>query len=161
MTERAAEKSIVVGVDGSDASMAALRWAAGQARALHAVVVAVHAWEPVAAGRAPYAPPAARPTPAEQRVQAAQVLASALRTVFGPRIGDRVRAVVVEGQPARVLLEQARGALLLAIGHRGDAAHGRPVPGPIGRACLRGATVPVVAVPAADVQPGLRAIGAA
>ncbi|MDT7839955.1 universal stress protein [Streptomyces justiciae] len=161
MTERPAENSIVVGVDGSEASQAALRWAAEQARALHAVVVAVHAWEPVGPGLAPYAPVTARPTPAEQRVEAARLLASTVREVFGPRIGDRVRAVVVEGQPARVLLEQAHGALLLALGHRTDGSDGRPALGPIGRACLRGAIVPVVAVPAGDGHPALRAVGAA
>ncbi|PWI13259.1 universal stress protein UspA [Streptomyces sp. Act143] len=161
MTRCVTENSIVVGVDGSDASKAALRWAAEQARALHAVVVAVHAWEPVGAGHAPYAPVAARPTPAEQQLKAAELLASTVRTVFGPRIGDRVRAVVVEGQPARVLLEQARGALLLALGHQVDTAHGRPALGPTGRACLRGAGVPVVAVPAEAGHPALRAVGAA
>ncbi|MDF3148948.1 universal stress protein, partial [Streptomyces sp. T21Q-yed] len=40
MTEHA--DGIVVGVDGSEASVAALRWAAEQARALGTPVVAVH-----------------------------------------------------------------------------------------------------------------------
>lgn len=43
----------MVGVDGSEASMAALRRAAQQARVLHAEVVAVHAWEPVGPLHAP------------------------------------------------------------------------------------------------------------
>lgn len=94
-------------------------------------------------------------------MEAARLVASTVREVFGPRIGDQVRAVVVEGQPARVLLEQAHGALLLALGHRTDGSDGRPALGPIGRACLRGATVPVVAVPASDGHPALRAVGAA
>ncbi|MDC0765367.1 universal stress protein [Streptomyces sp. HD] len=58
----------MVGVDDSEASVAALRWAVEQARALGTSVLAVHAWEPAtAAGFAPYAPSATRPTAADQR----------------------------------------------------------------------------------------------
>jgi nucleotide-binding universal stress UspA family protein len=150
--------AIVVGVDGSRASVAAMRWAAGQARALGTEVVAVHAWEPATAGFAPYAPASARPTAAEQREQAAELLATAVREAFGPRVGPGLRAVVAEGPPAQVLLQQARGAVLLALGR---AAHGQcdlPAVGTVGRECLRHATVPVVTVPAPD-RHTLRAVG--
>ncbi|KUL24591.1 universal stress protein [Streptomyces regalis] len=132
MTEFADGNSIVVGVDGSEASMAALRWAAQQARALGADVVAVHAWEPVESGRAPYAPAAERPTAAEQRDQAAQLLVSTLRQVLGTRIDPIVRAVVLEGPPARVLLRQAQGALLLALGRTAHRQYGLPAMGTVG-----------------------------
>jgi len=161
MPEHAAENSVVVGVDGSAASMAALRWAVAQARVLDAEVVAVHAWEPTHVRLAPYAPVSQRPTPAEQRVEAARVLASTLREVFGPRVGDGIRAVVVVGPAARVLRQQARGARLLVLGHRSDAPHRRPALGPTGRACLLDATVPVVVVPATGKRPALRAVGVA
>lgn len=149
MTELAAGNGIVVGIDGSEASMAALRWAAWQAHTLHTNVVAVHAWEPTGPRFAPYAPVSARPTAAEQRDQAACLLASTLRQVFGSRIDSAVRAVVVEGPPARVLLQQSRDALLLAIGRSPHEQYDQPTTGAVARACLRHATVPVVAVPAA------------
>ncbi|WP_328500536.1 universal stress protein [Streptomyces sp. NBC_00457] len=152
--------SIVVGIDGSEASMAALRWATEQAHALHAEVVAVHAWEPVGPRFAPYAPVSALPTVTEQRDQAAELLASAVREVFGPRIDSAVRAVLVEGPPEQVLLQQAHGALLLALGRKAHGQHGLPPVGTVGRACLPHATVPVVAVPAADrTASPLRAVG--
>ncbi|MGW6545191.1 universal stress protein [Streptomyces massasporeus] len=150
MTQHSAHNTIVVGVDGSEASLEALRWATAQARALQADIVAVHAWQPIGAGFAPYAPAAARPTDAEQRDRAAQLLAGALRAVFGPRIDRAVRAVVVEGPPERVLLQQARGALLLALGHTARGQYDLPSLGSVARACLRHARVPVVAVPAAE-----------
>ncbi|MCX4672998.1 universal stress protein [Streptomyces sp. NBC_01381] len=150
MTELAAGNSIVVGVDGSEASMAALRWATRQAHALDADVVAVHAWEPAGPRLAPYAPTSAFPTAAEQRDRAAQLLASTLREVFGPRIDHVVRAILVEGPPARVLVQQARGALLLALGRTAHGQYGQPAIGAVGRACLRNAAIPVVAVPATD-----------
>ncbi|MEU6379788.1 universal stress protein [Streptomyces sp. NPDC046909] len=159
MTEFADGNTIVVGVDGSEASMAALRWAAEQARALGTGIVAVHAWEPAGARIAPYAPASARRTVDEQRLEAAQLLAATIREVFGSRIDGTVRAVVMEGPPARVLLRQARGALLLALGRRSHRQYELPAIGAVGRECLRHATIPVVAVPAADgpVSP-LRAV---
>ncbi|WP_405905344.1 MULTISPECIES: universal stress protein [unclassified Streptomyces] len=150
MTELATGHDIVVGVDGSEASMAALRWAAQQAPALRADVVAVHAWEPSASGIAPYAPVSARPTAAEERDHAAQLLASTIRAVFGPRIDSSVRAVLAEGPPARVLLQHARGALMLALGRKAHGEYELPPIGTVGRECLRHATIPVVAVPAAN-----------
>jgi nucleotide-binding universal stress UspA family protein len=130
--------------------MAALRWAAEQATVLHTDLVAVHAWEPAASGHAPYAPVPARPTAAQEREQAAQVLATAVRAALGPRSSDAVLRVVVEGPPARVLLQQARGALLLALGRKAHGHFGLPSVGPVGRECLRYATVPVVTVPVAE-----------
>ncbi|WP_405995286.1 universal stress protein [Streptomyces sp. NBC_00986] len=150
MTERTDGNGIVVGVDGSEASKAALRWAAEQATVRHTDLVAVHAWEPAASGHAPYAPVPAGPTVAQEHEQAAQVLAATVREALGPRTGDAVLRVVVEGPPARVLLQQARGALLLALGRKAHGNFGMPSVGPVGRECLRHATVPVVTVPVAD-----------
>ncbi|MFF5044808.1 universal stress protein [Streptomyces nigra] len=152
MTELAAGNRIVVGVDGSDASTAALRWATEQARALHAEVVAVHAWEQAGPGLAPYAPASACPTAAEQRDQASELLASTVREVFGPPTDRAVQTVLVEGPPARVLLQQAHGALLLALGRTPHRQRGIPAVGVVGRECLRHATVPVVTVPAPDLD---------
>ncbi|MFF9060374.1 universal stress protein [Streptomyces sp. NPDC101213] len=147
MTDIVTAGRIVVGVDGSEASSSALRWAAEQARALGAEVVAVHAWEPSAPGFAPYAPVAARPTAAAERDAAARRLADTLREVLGRRPDVAVRAELVEGPAARVLLERARGALLLALGRTPHEWGEAPVLGPVGRDCLRHASVPVVAVP--------------
>ncbi|WP_369230515.1 universal stress protein [Streptomyces sp. R21] len=150
MTEFAGGNGIVVGVDGSEASMAALRWATEQAHALGTDVVAVHAWEPVRPKIASCALVSARPTVAEQRIQAAGLLASTVREVFGPRIDGAVHAVLVEGPPARVLLRQARGALLLALGRKAHGQYELPAIGSVGLECLRHATIPVVAVPTTE-----------
>ncbi|MEV6510346.1 universal stress protein [Streptomyces sp. NPDC051642] len=150
MTEHTDRADIVVGVDGSEPSMAALRWAAEQATVLHTDLVAVHAWEPAASGHAPYATVPAGPTVDQEREQAAQVLAATVRKALGSRIDGAVRRVVVQGPPARMLLQQARGALLLALGRKAHGNFGLPSVGPVGRECVRHATVPVVTVPVAD-----------
>ncbi|MEU4659152.1 universal stress protein [Streptomyces sp. NPDC023723] len=147
MTENATD-GIVVGVDGSEASVAALRWAGEQARALATRVTAVHAWEPATALFAPYAPVSGRPTVEEQRERAAEVLAAAVRTAFGAHRGTGVHAIVAEGRPARVLLRHTRGALLLALGRKAGGPMEPPGIGAVARECLRHATVPVVTVPA-------------
>ncbi|MEU3250539.1 universal stress protein [Streptomyces sp. NPDC006997] len=139
--------AIVVGVDGSPASAAALRWAAEQGRALRAEVVAVHVWEPSGPRIAPYAPAAARPEADEERIAAARVLAETVRGVMGPRVAGTVRAELIEGPPARVLPRRARHAALLVLGHTMHPQH-TTAAGPVGRECLRRATVPVVTVPA-------------
>lgn len=149
MTEHPDGTGIVVGVDGSAASMAALRWAAEQATVLHTDLVAVHAWQPAASGHAPYAAVPAGPTVDQQREQASHILAATVREALGSRVDDAVRRVVVEGPPARMLLQQARGALLLALGRKAHGNFGLPSVGPVGRECVRHATVPVVTVPVA------------
>ncbi|MFI6625001.1 universal stress protein [Streptomyces sp. NPDC050528] len=154
MTEHTDGTGIVVGVDGSEPSMAALRWAAEQATVLHTDIVAVHAWEPAANGHAPYAPAPAGPTLVQERERAAQILATTVRDALGPRTSDAVLRIVVEGPPARVLLQQARGAMLLALGRKAHGNFGMPSVGPVGRECLRHATVPVVTVPVADRSRG-------
>ncbi|MGV9944170.1 universal stress protein [Streptomyces sp. NPDC003401] len=162
MTDIVTAGRIVVGVDGSEASSSALRWAAGQARVLGAEVVAVHAWEPSAPGFAPYAPVAARPTAAAERDAAARRLADALREVLGRRSDVTVHAELVEGPAARVLLDRARGAVLLALGRTPHEEGEAPVMGAVGRECLRHAPVPVVAVPVVPARSSapLRVVGA-
>ncbi|MEU9382336.1 universal stress protein [Streptomyces sp. NPDC048279] len=155
MSESTFGNRIVVGVDGSEASLAALRWAGEQARILGVEVVAVHAWEP-AAPLAPYAPAAGRPTTAEQRERATALLHSTVRRAFGARPAPSVRVVLVQGPPTRVLLGQTRGARMLALGRRAHGQWQLPAVGTVGRDCLRYAQVPEVTVPpssGAAVQP--------
>ncbi|MFM9494037.1 universal stress protein [Streptomyces galilaeus] len=147
MTDIVTAGTIVVGVDGSEASASALRWAAEQARALRAEVVAVHAWEPSGPRFAPYAPVSARPSAEAERDAAARRLADTLREVLGKRADVTVRAELVEGPAVPVLLDRARGALLLALGRAPRQWDDTPVLGAVGRECLRHALVPVVAVP--------------
>lgn len=138
---------IVVGVDGSESSYAALRWAAAEAVARRAELVAVHAWEPRDAHLAPYAPRPVGHTPAEERARAGEVLRASVRQALGPLPGVGVRLVLVEGRASPVLLAQARHALLLALGHRVPASRLLSALGPVARDCVRQSPCPVVTVP--------------
>lgn len=150
-----ARRRIVVGVDGSPASVVALAWAGGEARLRQAELHAVCAWEDVERCRAPYAGHRSLPSRQESRAAADALLGTSVRTAFGQAPPHRLRAEVAEGRPERVLLKRAVGAELLVLGSTRRAGY-LPSAGPVQRACLRHASCPVVFVgphePAADRQ---------
>lgn len=108
---------IVVGVDGSEASVAALRWAVAEAALRSAEVEAVHAWT--------YPPltsiPGVMPPPTFARDELAgdarKVLDEACAKVDARDV--HVRRIVTEGAAAHRLVDQAKGADLLVVGSRG------------------------------------------
>lgn len=148
----ATAQPVVVGVDGSAGSLAALRWSAPQARLLRVPLIVVHAWEPAAGRRAPYAPAATCRTPEEERARADDLLHAAVTAVLGPCPPTGLRTVLAEGRTVAVLLRHSRDAALLVLGRRalaGDTFRdlGRRDLGPVGRDCVRAAGCPVVSVP--------------
>jgi nucleotide-binding universal stress UspA family protein len=135
---------IVVGVSGSVASAAALRWAAAEARRRGARLVAVRAWVP--AQPAFYAVPAHHHDAADERHTATSDLARTLRAVFGAKPPPGLFTEVAEGTPERVLTERSAGAELLVLGSTSaPTVAGRPV-GPVIRSCLGRAHCPVVVI---------------
>ena len=142
-----APRRIVVGVNGSPASMAAIRWAAREAALRGVVLHAVHAWEHPLFGRAPYAPGA----PAGDRAAAASLLTTAVRAALGEDSTADPLLEVAEGLAARVLLRCAAGAELLVLGGKSAAeSHSAyqftPHVGAVARCCLYAAPCPVVVV---------------
>jgi nucleotide-binding universal stress UspA family protein len=136
--EGTGRQTIVVGVSGSPASEAALRWAADEARRRQAVLRVVRSWNPpFRAAYAPHASSGADPAGEEQ--------AAVLRAVFGSRIPAEVSAGLVQGHPERVLVEESAGADLLVIGSAAVPLTSG-VMGPVVRACLHLASCPVVVV---------------
>ncbi|MGW0432796.1 universal stress protein [Micromonospora sp. NPDC003197] len=113
-----AGKTVVVGVDGSDSSLNAVRTAAAEAarrgRALH--VVHAFVWPML---RVPVGPPPGGPAEGGLRNQAERVLADAVAEAEAAAPGITVTGSIVEGQPAAVLLGQSRDADLLVLGDRG------------------------------------------
>lgn len=140
-------KSIVVGIDGSPGSLRALRFALEEARRRGAKVRAVEVWHVPAAiygggGLAPIVPELD-----EFERGAAARLEQALAAVGG-EIGDvEIEQVVREGQPAEVLVEEARDAELLVVGSRGLGGFRGLMLGSVGQQCAHHARCPVVIVP--------------
>ena len=133
---------IVVGVDGSESSMDALRWAADQAALAHAPLEVVSAWSwPSAWGREPTWPPGFDPEE-QTRTQLAEVVDS----VLGTRHEHDLRQVVVEGHAAEVLVTAGEGAALLVVGRRGHGAFKDIFMGSVSMHCVAHASCPVVVI---------------
>ncbi|MHA6797681.1 universal stress protein (plasmid) [Pseudonocardia bannensis] len=107
---------IVVGVDGSPGSLAALRWAVREASIRGLAVHAVTAWEfPVES------------TFGDMRtdgdfhpvITAEKILVSALADTGVAADDDTISTAPVKGHPAEVLMQVAAGAELLVVGSRG------------------------------------------
>jgi nucleotide-binding universal stress UspA family protein len=142
------QPEIVVGVSGSRASVAALRWAADEAQRRHARLSVVCAWDH-SLRPAPYAEVGGNHAPADARAACHSGLAAAMRVAFGPVPPDGIDAELAEGVPERVLIDRSAIAALLVLGAaRPQDAHGLSV-GPVIRACLSRARCPVVVVNAA------------
>ena len=94
MTEPAPQQ-IIVGVHQSAASVAALRWAAAEARLRRARLHVVHAWEP-AVRRASYAILGDSTVSGQERLRAQSVLAAVMRGVYGIEIPPGVTAELAE-----------------------------------------------------------------
>lgn len=112
-------KNIVVGVDGSDSSRAALRWAFDVALQHGGELTVLAAWRPVA-------PPTGGTSSTyavHDDADAATVAEQGLLTVIGEEIGDDpaiiVRPKIQEGRAAKVLIDASEHADLLVVGSRG------------------------------------------
>lgn len=132
-TGGAAGGRIVVGVDGSQPSRAALRWAVRQAHLTAGEVDAVLAF---GAG------------PAVAAEAAARALAEAVDAeVFEEEWAVDIRQRPRRGDPVQILLDASQGAELLVLGARGPRGSGSAL-GAVGTQCARRAGCPVVLVPA-------------
>ncbi|MGW3989195.1 universal stress protein [Streptomyces sp. NPDC004830] len=133
---------LVVGVDGSPSSHAALRWAEHYARMTGGVVDAVHVWDtPSSRG---YTGPAIDPDFDLQ--QARERLAKELDAVFPGTRPARLRGHLAEGDPSEVLIQASDGAELLVVGRRGRGAFARAMLGSVSQRCAQHAPCPVVVV---------------
>lgn len=132
---------IVVGMDGSTASLAALRWALKEAVARDAAVEVVHCYLPQTLTDLGFS------TPHELHTASAIMLdnevSAALREL--PEVPE-VRKCSDSGSPAKVLLEKAATSSLLVLGVHGQTALRDLILGRVGSACLRNAACPVVVV---------------
>ncbi|WP_346766372.1 universal stress protein [Streptomyces sp. CB01881] len=136
-----ARRRIVVGIDGSAPSKAALRWAVGQAVLTGARVHAVAAWEyPSLYGW--FAPMAD-----DGFEQAAlRTLTAEVNEVVGRDRPVEIRESLVLGHAAEVLLGAAEGADLLVLGSRGRGSFARTLLGSVSARCAVHGVCPMVIV---------------
>jgi nucleotide-binding universal stress UspA family protein len=136
---------IVAGVDGSEGSVAALRWAVTEAALRGAVVEAVSAFHVPYVGAASVMP--LMLDPEEFRAASDVVLRKVVEQVDASALPEPVRRLVLEGPASTVLVEAGRGASLLVVGARGHGGLAGMLLGSVSRQVTEHATVPVVVVP--------------
>ncbi|WP_329092635.1 universal stress protein [Actinomadura citrea] len=137
-------RRIVVGIDGSLASQAALRFALREAALWNASVTLVCAWWDPAAlpgpDRLPFSDPQGLKEQAKARFAATVAPALAAR----PEVAVDRRFVLERA--GRVLADEARDALLLVVGDRGIGSSPKTLLGAVTRSVLHEAPAPVAVV---------------
>ncbi|APU14637.1 MULTISPECIES: universal stress protein [Actinoalloteichus] len=134
---------VVVGIDGSDASLHALSLASDEARRRDCPLHVVRAWTLRTAPRPPDVPPSAVPSVAEFRdwiVLRTRALVE--HTLPDPENLARVQLHLPRSQAVGALLTAAETADLLVVGHRGRGS--RLMLGSVAAICVRRAGCPVL-----------------
>jgi nucleotide-binding universal stress UspA family protein len=138
------QQRVVVGVDGSEESVTALRWAARYAQQAGASVRAVLAWHyPGAVGGPPMEHSPLRPQ-TERQMQ--DRLNEAVAQVYPDPGSDGVAATVSYGHPAEVLIGESEDADLLVVGYRGHGGFAGMHVGSVSMHCVTHAHCPVTVV---------------
>ena len=135
---------VVVGVDGSELSEAAIEFALQVASEVHESLVALHAWtDPALTGPGVMMPLVYDPVPVnnEERVVLAESMAG-----WAEKFPDvEIQHKVVRGHAVRALVGEAAHARLLVVGSRGRGSV-RSLLGSVSHGALHHATGPVAVV---------------
>ena len=137
---------ILVGIDFSAASEAALEYAVGLAKALHASVTAVHAYD-----LPKYSfPDVAVPVPPEMEREIVKAATRSLHDACDPfaKTGVKIDALVVKGKPWAELdrVAEAKKADVIVLGTHRRGPLGRVFLGSVAEKVVRAAPIPVLTV---------------
>ncbi|MEX2255644.1 MAG: universal stress protein [Acidimicrobiia bacterium] len=139
-----AEDRIVVGVDGSTSSQAALRWAADEARRRGVGLHVVTCWDFPVLPVGPYQPPISAE---ELHREAREVAEKEIANVLGASGRDLdVSIAITEGPPSLTLLVFARTAAMVVVGSRGRGGFAGLLLGSVSQHLAEHARCPVVIV---------------
>ncbi|MHA7304222.1 universal stress protein [Arthrobacter sp. TMN-49] len=136
--------TIIVGVDGSEASIEALRQGEKFAVALGARVKAMTCWSIPTAYQVPYSLGSIDFMGAAQ-----EVLDNAIERAFGLDWPENLTTDLVQGPARPTLIEASRDAALLVLGRRGFGGFKGLLLGSVSTACSAHAHCPVMIVHAA------------
>ena len=143
-----------MGVDGSDASQEALRWAVEEARLRSAPLVAVHAWsfvppQPIGDPGMLAMPAGDLPGQLSAESEAARIaLDSAVEGVLGA--DAEIERKLVEGDAGEALVAESSSAQLVVVGSHGRSGFKAALLGSVSRHVTNHAACPVVVVKTSD-----------
>ena len=142
---RSGPHGVVVGMDGSEPSLSALRWGAFIAAATGTALVVVTVWETTPAfglSEGWGILPADDDPDAVSRA----ALDAAVASVFAGPAPVELDCRVLRGNTAQVLLEASAGAQMLVVGSRGHGGFASLLLGSVSAACTEHATCPVLVI---------------
>ena len=132
-------REVLVGVDGSDCALRAVRWAAEEAERRQAPLRIVHA--------APYLHTRRADTPAPDLPRARQITGQAYTAARHTAQGVRATAEVVPEDPVRALLRAAETAQLVVLGISTTGTLDELILAPVAHRVVARSPQPVVVVP--------------
>jgi nucleotide-binding universal stress UspA family protein len=133
---------LVVGIDGSESSKNALRWAVKLSPAISETIDVFVIWEyPAMLGWEGGIPDWLRPDE-----DAKKVLDATLKSVFGEVLPKGLVGRIHQGHAASVLLEASKSAAMLVVGSRGHGGFSNLLLGSVSSACAEHAVSPVLIV---------------
>jgi nucleotide-binding universal stress UspA family protein len=133
---------IVVGLDGSEHSRSALRWAATHAQAAGLRLRAVQSWT---YPRSAVFPGGSEPAPADEMDERVRQDAAAVAAeVLGPSVAVEVEAL--RGPAAAAIMQAVTADSLLVLGSRGRGGFAGLLLGSVSQECVEYAVCPVVVV---------------
>ena len=142
-------KRVVVGIDGSANSSAALHWAWEFSKKQGAQLEVVWAWQ-IGFPSLELASIGYGMDVEEMKVKPARIaqyqLDKEMKQVFGDPHPTGVLASTEEGYPALVLIEKSKGADLLVLGNRGHSPIVETLIGSVSAHCIANAECPVVII---------------
>ncbi len=143
------ESPIVVGVDGSPQSVAALSWALDEADLRNCPVEAVTAWQPDMQSLGAMGIP---PYPVEELHDTyADLLATAVAEATKGR-DTQVTQTLVEATATEALEHAAQHATMLVLGSHGHGRIFESLLGSVSTHCVRHVRCPVVIIPAKALE---------
>jgi nucleotide-binding universal stress UspA family protein len=129
---------VIVGVDGSDESVDALKWAASYGKSTGATVRAVKCW---------HYPWAMQTAPAQVDASVEQQIRGELEEAVQKASADvEIERDVREGHASQVLVNESHEADLLVVGSRGHGAFHGMLLGSVSQHCANNSACPVVVV---------------
>jgi nucleotide-binding universal stress UspA family protein len=145
---------IVVGVDGSEPSMHALRWARFLAAATASPIEVVVAWELYPAYGMMGAGMVTMPSEWDPQGDADGMVTAAVDDVYGPDRPVGLEIAACRGNAAQVLIEKSSQARMVVVGSRGHGGFSGLLLGSVSAACAEHSQCPVFVVHGSAPPPG-------
>jgi nucleotide-binding universal stress UspA family protein len=145
------EETIVVGIDGSECSEDALKWAINEARSTNRTLLLVHVWHWRTDA---LASPMSLVGAADAHQAGRRLLHRA--AAEARRHGVPASTRLLEGAAPTTLAKAAEGSAMLVVGSHGHRAMTKVFFGSVSRGCIQHARCPVVVIPLHSPAPDVR-----